>query len=209
MTARKMYTIFMVLFLIQAAFCQPLDNSENTIVSTDKTPEIEPKPSLKLVIYLADNLISLGQKYTAKSYNVSRLLLNDETLNANTKPEVLEFKTNLKTFIENYDASKDVTPNWDIMETYANITEYYFGLTDENTTPEATFIVDLLNKYHCKELEMEFVSEVEPFVKNFKQMFEENKVNLDKPLLDWYENFETITDFQERFNAFNTFILMV
>lgn len=112
-------------------------------------------------------------------------------------------------FVEKYEANKETEQIWDLFEIYTNATEHYLELPEEKYTPESKFIVELLSKYKCKELETEFVKAFEILLENFMKMFEEAKMFMEKPVLDWYEKFVAIKDFEEKLNAFGEFIELV
>ncbi|XP_065357385.1 uncharacterized protein LOC135951628 [Calliphora vicina] len=202
MAAYQIYTIFVVLLFIQCSFCKSLGNTGN---STDtSTDEMEPKQAL--LLYTAFTFISLGQSYAHKAANLSRLLLKDADLLANNDAEVLQFKSNLTQFVANYDANKEAELVWDIMDIYVNITDHYYDLPEAKQTLESKFILNLLNKYNCKKVETQLLKDFEPFVENFKRLFEDAKSVLEKPLLDWYEKFITLKDFEEKIDAIGEFI---
>ncbi|XP_065357330.1 uncharacterized protein LOC135951581 [Calliphora vicina] len=202
----KIYTIFMVLFLTQAALGKSIDSS-NSVDSSEEIKDITPKQSL--LIYAVGNFLKLGQQFAEKAFIISRDLLKDESLMASEKPEILEFKKNITMFVEKYETNKETEHVWDLFEIYTNATEHYMELPEEKSTPESKFIVELLTKYKCKELETEFVKAFESLLENFMKMFEEAKLVMEKPVLDWYKKFVTITDFEEKLIAFGEFIELV
>ncbi|XP_065358002.1 uncharacterized protein LOC135952127 [Calliphora vicina] len=201
--AFKIFTIFMVLFLIQTAFGKSIDSSKS-IESVEENEDITPKQFL--FIFAAGSFLQLIQQFGEKAVESSRQLLKDDSLLANDQPEVVEFKQNLTMFVENYDTNKETEQVWEIMTIYGDTVDYYLELPDEELTPESTFILDLLNKYKHKELETEFIKEFDQLVENFKQMFEESKSDLGEPELQWYEKFQTLTDFEKRLDAFGDFL---
>ncbi|XP_065357422.1 uncharacterized protein LOC135951667 [Calliphora vicina] len=202
MAAYQIYTIFMVLLLIQSTFCKSLGDTANSTDSS--TQEIQPKQDL--LLYTALTFLSIGQSYADKAVNVSRLLLKDADLLANDQAEVLQFKSNLTQFVANYDGNKEAESIWDVMEIFVKITDYYYDLPEAKQTSESKFIVNLLNKYNFKEVEAHLIKEFENFVVSFKQLFEETKSYLEKPLLDWYEKFITLEDTEEKIDAVGEFV---
>ncbi|XP_065358531.1 uncharacterized protein LOC135952495 [Calliphora vicina] len=203
--AFKLFTIFLVLFLIQAAFGKSIDSSKSA-ESVEEKESIKPKHLL--FIYAAGSFLQLIQQFSDKAADSSRQLLKDDSLLANDQPEVLEFKQNLTMFVEKYDANKETEEVFDIMELYGQTVDHYFDLDDDELTPESTFILDVLNKYKHKEIQAEFIKEFDEFVEKFKQIFEKSKSQLGEPELEWYEKFQTLTDFVKRIEALGNFIAL-
>lgn len=165
-----------------------------------------PTPAQKLLLYTYDNLVAMGNQYATNAVNVSRKILKDESMVASDKPEIMEFKKNLTMFVKKYESVKNPTVMWDVLDIYSNTTDYYLEISEEKVTPESKLIVDTLNKYNTKNVVMEFARQFIVFMDNFTKMFEENKMYLEKPMLDWYEKYKAITDVEEKIDAFADFI---
>ncbi|XP_065357266.1 uncharacterized protein LOC135951529 [Calliphora vicina] len=209
MPAYKIFTIFMVLFLAQSSLAKPVDDLSSLFDSSEEEMRKNPTPAQKLLLFTLDNVISLGKSYSANAFNVSRNILKDESLMANDKPEVLEFKKNLTMFVEKYEANKKPLLLWDIMDIYIVTIDKYSDIPEEKLTTESKFISEIVDKYNSDLTALEFAIDVVLFMRNFELMFEEHKADLDKPMLDWYENYCNLDDFEEKIDAINGFIAMV
>ncbi|XP_046805972.1 uncharacterized protein LOC124419691 [Lucilia cuprina] len=207
MSSYKIYTIFLVFFLTQV-FAKPLEDTFQFFDTSEEEQKIRanPTPEQKLLIYTFDNFVSLGKHYGANVLEVCRNILKDESLKGNDKPEVLEFKKNLTSFVEKYESNKNPQLMWDIIEMYSDTTEKYAHIPDDKATPESSYILELLNKYNARDIAVKFASEFKTFMDNFVAMFEENKEHLEKPMLDWYEKFKTLTEYEDKLDAFTGFL---
>ncbi|KNC27103.1 hypothetical protein FF38_12691 [Lucilia cuprina] len=208
----KIFTIFMVLFLVQNAWGKAIDHSsESLFSSSDEEDEIRknPTPAQKLVLFTYDNFVSLAKHYSKSAANISRLVLKDEAMIANDKPEVLEVKKNLTLYLEHYESNKKEKDLWDILDIYTDTVDKYIDMPEDAITPESTFIEGILKKYNAQDVILEFAVEFISFMSNFSKLFEEQKEHLDKPILDWYEKFSSISDFEEKIDAFSGFLELV
>ncbi|XP_037825579.1 uncharacterized protein LOC119613621 [Lucilia sericata] len=209
MTSYKIYTIFMVLFLTLVFInAKPLEDTFQFFDTSEEEQKIRanPTPEQKLLLFTFDNFGSLGKHYGANALEVSRNILKDESLMGNDKPEVLEFKKNLTSFVEKYESNTNPQLMWDIIEIYSDTTEKYAHIADDKTTPESSYILELLNKYNARDIAAKFASEFKTFMDNFITMFEENKEHLEKPMLDWYAKFKTLTEYEDKLDAFTGFL---
>ncbi|KAM7352105.1 uncharacterized protein ACRADG_004743 [Cochliomyia hominivorax] len=206
MVSNKMFAAILVLFLIQSTFAKPVENNSKSAESSEEK-DVSAKDSLTL--YTAVQFLAIATKYAEQSANISRDIIKDEELLANEKPEVIEFKKNITKFVESYDSAKDADKALESIELFSNTTDHYYELPEDKQTPESEFIVKILNKYKVKDLETDVLKQFDEFLVNFKSLFEKAKGELKKPLLDWYDNFLTITDFEKKFEAFNEFADLV
>ncbi|XP_065357487.1 uncharacterized protein LOC135951723 [Calliphora vicina] len=199
----RKFTIFVVLSLIQATYCKPVDDDTyNRIVGFAPEDMSNLTPIKKIIVYVAVNYLRLAHEYTIKSFNVSQRILMNQDLLTNQTPQVLEFKHNLTRFVEDYEKTKTIPEVVKLMNTFPDTTEHYFQLPEEKRTAADTFILDLLKKYNCMDVDMEYAIGFNPFIEKFKLMFEENKKYFEKPVLDWYEKFLAIDDLEEKLKAF-------
>lgn len=175
----------------------------------DSSEEINLKPKEALMLYTGTNFLLLGSKYAIKSVKTCKEILKDEDLLANDKPEVLEFKKNLTTFLDTFESNKDLEKTFDSLEMFGNITDHYLELTEENYTPETKFIARILNKYNVKDMETDFIKDFNSFIEQFKILFEAAKIYMENPILEWYEEFLTIDDFEKKLDSFVKFIELV
>ncbi|XP_065357062.1 uncharacterized protein LOC135951352 [Calliphora vicina] len=208
MAAYKILAIFMVLFLVQSSLAKPLDDSSNLFDSSEEEIRKNPTAAQKLLLFAIDNFLAIGKQYSANAVNVSRNILQDESMVANDKPEVLEFKKNLTMFVEKYEANKKPLQWWDIIEIYTDTTDKYSHIPEEKVTPESTFIVEILKKYNSDKMALEIAPKFKIFIDDFEKMFEENKAELDKDMLEWYEKYSHFTDMEQKIDAFSGFIDM-
>ncbi|XP_065357766.1 uncharacterized protein LOC135951937 [Calliphora vicina] len=164
----------------------------------------------KLLIFTLDSLVTIPQQYAANATNATRYLIKDEAFEAMNQTEMLEFKKKLTMFLDKYDPStSNLKVIYKSMNAFANITDHYFELPVEKITAESKFITELLNKYNCKNVSMPFKKYLQTFFKDFIVVFEEHKEDLEKPMLDWFEKFKTITEWQEQMESMNEFIDMI
>ncbi|KAI8121063.1 hypothetical protein FF38_12688 [Lucilia cuprina] len=195
----KICAIFMVLFLAQAALAKPSESS----VEKDLTPKQE------LAGYIGISLIALIQDYSEKCIKVSREILRDEDFLARHEPMFVEFKQNLTKFVDAYEAAADAEKKFDILDMFSNTSDFYYEIPEDKYTPESKYIVDVLNKYHYRDIESEMEKEFSPFVEQVMKIFEENKSALDKPTLAWFEKYQHMSDFEEKLNAFSSLLEML
>lgn len=158
------------------------------------------------MLYTATNFLLLGSKFADKSVKVSKKILKDEDLLANDKPEVLEFKQNLTTFLDSLKKTKDLEKAFDILDIFSNTTDHYLELPQEKETPESQFIVQILHKYKVQDMEKDFLKEFDKFLEEFKVLFKAAKNDLDKPILEWYEKFLLIEDSEKKLESFEQFM---
>lgn len=158
------------------------------------------------MLYTATNFLLLGSKFAEKSVKVSKKILKDEDLLANDKPEVLEFKQNLTTFLDSLKKTKDLEKAFDILDIFSNTTDHYLELPKEKETPESQFIVQILHKYKVQDMEKDFLKEFDKFLEEFKVLFKAAKNDLDKPILEWYEKFLLIEDSEKKLESFEQFM---
>lgn len=158
------------------------------------------------MLYTATNFLLLGSKFADKSVKVSKKILKDEDLLANDKPEVLEFKQNLTTFLDSLKKNKDLEKAFDILDIFSNTTDHYLELPKEKETPESQFIVQILHKYKVQDMEKDFLKEFDKFLEEFKVLFKAAKNDLDKPILEWYEKFLLIEDSEKKLESFEQFM---
>ncbi|XP_037825574.1 uncharacterized protein LOC119613617 [Lucilia sericata] len=209
MTTFKIYAFFMVLFLAQAlVYAKPLQDTFHFFDTSEEEIKIRenPTPKQQLLLYTFDNFVYLGKHYGDNAVEVSRHILKDDSLVGNDKPEVLQFKKNLIQFMENYECNSNPQLMWDYIDVYSDLTEKYAHITDDNVTPESSYISELLKKYNARDIAIKFANEFQMFMDNFVNMFEANKEHLKKPMLDWYEKFKTLTDFEDKLDSFTGFL---
>ncbi|XP_065358200.1 uncharacterized protein LOC135952270 [Calliphora vicina] len=192
MAAYTMLTIFMVFFLVELSLAKPLDDSSDLNLT----------PAQKIIFNTLHTFYSLGDNYYANAFNVSRNILKDESLMANDKPEVLEFKKNLTMFVENYDVHKDREQLLHNIEIYLDTIKKYTDIPEEKLNAESKFIAEIVKKYNTTKMQ----ETIQSFMKNFDKLFEENKADLDKPMLEWYEKYSSLTDFKQKMVAFHKFL---
>ncbi|KAI8121098.1 hypothetical protein FF38_12696 [Lucilia cuprina] len=198
----KLNSIILFVILIRSAFTKSFDNSNDSSLN-------ELLPQQKLLHYVGRNFLHLAEEYAIKYADISRAILKDKTLLSEHTPEVENFKNKLIKFLENYENQKSLSQNMNIMEIFANTTEYYYKLPEENHTMETRFILKLLNKYNYKEIEKDIAKDFEPFIENFEKLFEEYEGNWDRTLMDWYEKFKTLKEFEHKLEAFSEFMELV
>ncbi|XP_023303898.2 uncharacterized protein LOC111685849 [Lucilia cuprina] len=200
MSKSKICTIFMVLFLAQAALGKSVDTSNSVESSEETVKNFTPKQ--RLITYMAISIIGMVQEYSDKCMNVSRSILKDEDFLAHHEPMVVEFKNNLTQFVEATEANKDMEKMFDFVDIFSNTTDFYYEIPEDKVTPEQKYIIEVLNKHHYKDIEIEMNKLFEPFSEKFMKMFNEYRSDLDKPMLDWYERYQQIEDFEEKLEAF-------
>ncbi|XP_065358148.1 uncharacterized protein LOC135952227 [Calliphora vicina] len=231
MASYKIYKLFVVLFLAQNILCKPTqDNSDedklpllnmDTLVNTlkdfaanatkaneqmfkDETfqTKLKANDSEKPLFSEIESFVNKLREYSAKFAKASESLLKDETLKANTKAELMEFKKGLQIFLDKYDPSTtNIKEIFDAIEIFANLTYYYYQIPKSKLTPECLYIMELLNKYNCRDMVKEMTDYMDDFFKKIIQMFENNKTEYQKPIVDWFEKFITVTDKQQKFYA--------
>ncbi|XP_037825578.1 uncharacterized protein LOC119613620 [Lucilia sericata] len=211
MACFKILSIFMVLFLVQNAWGKAIDRSSESSFSSAEIEEIRKNPtsSQKLMLFTYDNFITLAKHYSANAANISRLVLKDEAMMANDKPEVLEVKKNLTLYLEQYESNKKEKDLWDVLEIYTDTVDKYIDMPEDKITPESTFIEEILKKYNAQDVVLEFAVEFISFMSNFSKIFEEEKEHLDKTMLDWYEKYSSISDFEEKVDTFGEFFDLI
>ncbi|XP_065358297.1 uncharacterized protein LOC135952335 [Calliphora vicina] len=187
-------TIFMVLFLTQATFGKPIDNTSKSEDSAEEINDLTPKQ--QLLVYVTENLQQVYQPFVENLVHIGHNLLQNDSWVEKDSPKHLELKKNLTMFVERYGAT-----NKEPKEESANTTE----LPEAAVTPASTFNLDQLIK-DMNQHQMEFIKEFDQFVESFKERFEQSKMLLEKPLLDWYEKFITLTDVRKKLTAFNEFV---
>ncbi|XP_037826155.1 uncharacterized protein LOC119614125 [Lucilia sericata] len=202
-------SLFLLVFLIQSAYSIPLEDSYSTNDASLNKPKENLLPQQKLLHYVGTNFLLLAEEYATKYTDISRAILKDETLLSERTPEVEKFKNKLIEFVENYENQKNLPQNMNIMEIFANTTEYYYKLTEEEHTMETRLILKLLNKYNYKEIEKDIAKDFEPFIENFEQFFEEYEGHWNKALRDWYTKFKTLKEFEHKLEAFSEFMELV
>ncbi|XP_037825580.1 uncharacterized protein LOC119613622 [Lucilia sericata] len=206
MSKSKICTIFMVLVLAQAALSKSVDSSNSVESSEESIKNLNPKQ--RLVTYIAISVVGMVQEYSEKCMNVSRNILNDVDFLAHHEPMVVEFKNNLTQFVEATEANKDMEKMFDFVDMFSNTTDFYYEIPEDKLTPEHKYIMEVLNKHHYKNIEIEMTKEFAPVAEQFMKMFNEYKSDLDKPMLDWYEKYQHIDDFEDKLEAFTEFIKM-
>ncbi|KNC27096.1 hypothetical protein FF38_12686 [Lucilia cuprina] len=206
MPAYQIFAIFLIFCLTPTSFGRSAINfnAVEEQVRTNTTPR---KPVL---VYAFDNLSSLGREYISRGVEISRNILKDEELTANDKPEVETFKNNLKQFVEKYDNSKrDVQDIWILIEDYGDIWQKYYKMPEDKKSPEAKFILDILNKYGCESNNIEYANKFHVFADAFVEKFEESKDQMDKDSLIWLEQFKALTKFSNKFPAVIEYVIIM
>ncbi|KAM7351558.1 uncharacterized protein ACRADG_004353 [Cochliomyia hominivorax] len=201
----KIFSIFVGLVLMQTVFSKPVENTSNSVESSEESDSAK----TVLLLFTATNFLLIASKYAEKSVKIAGKMMKDEDLLANEKPEVMEFKKNMTTFLEAYEATNDLEKIFEVLETFSNATDHYLELPKEKETPESMFIVEVLNKYKVKEMEQKLLKDFDEFVVQFKTLFEAAKKEMNKPMLDWYDKFIKLDDFEKKFEAFGDFAELV
>lgn len=183
----------------QTSLAKPVEDSSN-LLDDDLTPK------QNLLIYAGTNFLVLGIKYIDISIIASKEILKDQDLIANNKPEILEFKKKLNTFVKSIEDDKDAEKFLNVFEIFGKTIDYYLELSKEKETPETQFIVDILKKYKIKDIEGEFNKDFDNFLEEFKVLFEAAKKDMDKSLLEWYEKFAAIEDVEKKIESLEYFL---
>ncbi|KAI8121034.1 hypothetical protein FF38_12679 [Lucilia cuprina] len=206
MKANIIAGIIVVLSLLQTTFTKPVEEDE--ISSFEEELRNNPSPRKQLQIYVYDNLRSLIKDYAASSVHNSRNILKDDALLGNENPEVLEFKNDLTKYVDSYESSKkDVVKLYSLIGLYLKTTEDYLQMPEEKMSSESKLILELLNKYECENLNMEFIKKFDVFVNSFINKFEDAEEYMSKELLQWFEEFK-LRPKLDKFNSFIVFIMI-
>ncbi|XP_037826158.1 uncharacterized protein LOC119614128 [Lucilia sericata] len=190
----KICAILLVLILSQTAFVKSENSSEKT--NTNLTSK---QSFLKYVITSFSAMI---QEYSEKSLKVSRAILKNEEFKSHHEPLIEEFKHNLTQFLDYIEANNNVPNKLVAIDMFTNTTDFYYEIPEQKLTSETKYILEILNKYRYKDIEVEMEKKFSTFEKYFKKMFEEFKSEWDERALEWYEKYQNIQDFKEKFNAF-------
>ncbi|KAM7352904.1 uncharacterized protein ACRADG_005238 [Cochliomyia hominivorax] len=207
MASIKILSGLLILYLLQFTFAKPVADASKFL---DSSEDLNISAKDALMLYTGLRFLLIASKYLGESVNISHAILQDEVLLSNDQPEVIEFKNTIRGFLETFDSIENIEEEADeedfyVIEIFANTTDHYFNLSPELQTPESDFIVEILTKHKVKEMESNIIKEFEEFIVNFKILFEKAREELSKPLLDWYDKFETISDVEEKFEVFNEF----
>ncbi|KAI8121060.1 hypothetical protein FF38_12687 [Lucilia cuprina] len=206
MRTYEIFAIYLIFSLTPTTF------GRNTINFNDVEEQVlsNTTPRKPVLVYAFDNLSSLGKEYIARGVEISRNILKDEELIANDKPEVETFKNNLKQFVEKYDNSRrDVQDIWILMENFGDIWQKYYKMPKDEKSPEAKFILDILNKYGCESNNREFINKFHVFADGFIAKFEESKDQMDKGSVAWLEEFKASTEFSKKFAAVLEYVIIM
>ncbi|XP_037826156.1 uncharacterized protein LOC119614126 [Lucilia sericata] len=200
MAVTKIY-IFVVTLILAICSAQATENSTANTANESST-EVISWSTLQFSVFICHIFEPLDYKYINKSNNIAQELLKDEIFVNNTESEILEFKQNLTNYIEYYEARHGYK---DICDIFNNTNWFYREILNQELTKESIFMKELLDKYNYNELEMEFLEDFEDFVNDLKKQFEENKMELEKPMRRWYEKFLGLNEFDEKFKALKKF----
>ncbi|KNC27112.1 hypothetical protein FF38_12690 [Lucilia cuprina] len=210
MKASKIFSIFVLILQTQTSFCKP--NEESTSISElEDDLRNDSLPQKQMIVIAYDQLMALGREYIDRSAEISRNILKDESLMLNEKPEVVEFKKNLKVFVESNDNSKkkDVFTIWTLISVYVQTIENYVELSEEKITPESKFILEIINKYDCHTVNMEYRRKFNVTVDDFTRKFEEHKEHMNEHVLQWFKTFKALTKFDEKLETLTDFMFML
>ncbi|KNC27124.1 hypothetical protein FF38_12674, partial [Lucilia cuprina] len=178
----KIVNLFLVLALAQSVLCEHND---------------------KLLEYTIQNFASIPKHYEVIAANATRYLLKDEALLANHKPEVMEFKSKLNVFMDKYaNSGKDISASYEALDYFVDLTDYYYELPEDKLNDEYRFIIELLNKYHFRDISMELTTRMEKFFETFVKMFDENRSNYESNVLEHFDKFTAFTDLEEKVKYF-------
>lgn len=161
-----------------------------------------PTPSQKLLLFTYDTLLAVGKHYSEDAVKISRQILKDDVIVADHKPEMMELKKNLTSFIEKIEHNKKPKNVWDIMDIYTDTIDNYTDIPEDKQSPEAKKIMEVLEKYDSKEVTVKMVKELIDFMDKFEKMVVEYKDHLDKKMLDWYAKYKNLDDFEKKVDAF-------
>ncbi|XP_065357249.1 uncharacterized protein LOC135951517 [Calliphora vicina] len=204
----QIFRIFFVLISAQIIFGKPagltLDNLDNLDELRNSS-----RASAKLKLFVIENFMITPRQHAANAANATQYMLKDESLKAHNEPEVLEFKNNLNKLLNIYNpSSSKVEPFYETMDVFANITNQYLDLPEDKVTEESKFIIELMHKYNCDKVVMSIETYFEQFFEKFIKMFEANKQDLEKLLLDWYEHFINTNNLQKKIALIVDFMIM-
>ncbi|XP_037825575.1 uncharacterized protein LOC119613618 [Lucilia sericata] len=204
MKTNQIFVIFVILFLTPSCFGRYNPN----LLALEKQIHSSTSPQKQILVYAFDQLGLLGKEYIARSVQIGRNILKDESLATNSQPEVEKFKNDLHIFIEKYDNSNEnVQTIWNLMEVYGNIVQKYFKMSEKKKTPETKLILGILKKYGCESNNIEFVMKFHEFADDLIKKFEESKEHMDKHSLEWLDHFKTLNKFGDRYPAIMHYII--
>ncbi|XP_065358417.1 uncharacterized protein LOC135952421 [Calliphora vicina] len=164
----------------------------------------------KIFIFSMDSLVTIPQQYAANATNATRYLIKDDAFEVSDQSEVLEFKNKLTVFLDKYDPStSNMKSIYKSMNAFANIIDHYFELPLAQVTEESKFIIELLNKYNCKNVSMPFMKYLETFINNFNVILQGHKKFIGKKYLDQFEEIMTLTKWQEQMESKDEFVDML
>ncbi|XP_037827750.1 uncharacterized protein LOC119615837 [Lucilia sericata] len=183
----KLVNISLVLILAQSVLC---DHSD------------------KILEHTIQNFASIPKHYEVIAANATQYLLKDKALLANHKPEVMEFKSKLNVFMDKYaNSGKDISASYEALDEFVDLTDYYYELPEDKVNDEYKFIIELLNKYNFKDISMELTTRLEKFFETFVKMFDENRSNYEKSVLEHFDKFTSLTNLEEKIKFFIDFAL--
>lgn len=148
------------------------------------------------IVRVFSDFLYWGVNVAHKSVNVTRQVLKDEEFLSNEKPEVLEIKQNLTEFLKGREESLSV---FNITTIYGNITDHYLNLKEEEKTPEAIYIKEILEKYHADELDKQFNEDFTKLIDQLMVLFEDFKDEFNEPLMEWLEELKPTNSLAKKF----------
>lgn len=160
-------------------------------------------------------LQDLALYYVRKGKEISDQVLKEPVLKSNTSPEMKKFKEDLEEFEKKYTSCHDMEELFDLVEIYSNATVDYYELETKGTlTPNGKIILDVLKKYHVKEIDDEFESKFSnTFVNNFGKKINELKEQLKaeeggmgNKILKWFEDVKALKTTEEKMEAFKEYM---
>ncbi|KNC27092.1 hypothetical protein FF38_12689, partial [Lucilia cuprina] len=208
MKSYQSWAIFVVLTIIPPSFS---DNTDSTFLLGDEFRK-DPSPQKQLVVYVVDNLSSISREYLDSSVKICHQVLNEDALLANGTSEVVEFKDNLKKFLQKYDVSdRNVETNFNLIGELAIILEKYFKMSEDNMTPVSKIILNILNEYRSdfENINNESVRKYTLLVDGFSDMFAQSKDHMGAQALVWFEKFKSFSKFSDRFRALLDYIVEI
>lgn len=150
--------------------------------------------------------MEIGQHFSKAAVKVCRQVLKDEAIVSNHHHDVMEFKKNMTLFVEKVEHNHKPKAIWDILEIYTDTIDNFTEIPEGQETAESKVIVEVLEKYNYRNAALEMAKDFKKFMDDFIKMFEKNKADLEKPLLDWYEKYQTLNAFEKKIEAMTDLI---
>ncbi|XP_065358310.1 uncharacterized protein LOC135952350 [Calliphora vicina] len=206
MTSLRISCILFAVILTQSVLCKPVHSSDE-IDRALKVVNTDPSASEKLLVLVIDNLMTIPKQYAANAVTTTQHLLKDKAVENNNESDIQEFKNKLNMVLHVYDASASKMKSfYQTMDSFANVCEYYYQLPEDKLTADTKLIVGLLDKYNCKNVAIKLADHLDTFFVMFNKMFEDNKFDLEQPILEWYEKFVKLTDLHQKMQSIIVFI---